>query len=232
MQRTFGRLSLFSPAALLGCCLIALVSAFFIPLLPTAAATGPFADFTGNWTGTAPCGPAATPPNVSDASQATGRAAAPSMKSICNCAAPATAIISISAASSRPTSKTRSPDVDRAQPQCRRHGHRYCDGDRLDIHVESSGFSADLVIGDPQPAASSDDRFASRRTDREGVDFTQPELTGPPRARALELHWIGIMETRARYFLIGVLHAGLSLGRLRLCLLDQDARRFRRAGGL
>ena len=52
MQRTFGRLSLFSPAALLGCCLIALVSAFFIPLLPTAAATGPFADFTGNWTGT------------------------------------------------------------------------------------------------------------------------------------------------------------------------------------
>ena len=49
MQRTFGR---FSPAALLVCCLVALVSAFFIPLLPTAAATGPFADFSGTWSGT------------------------------------------------------------------------------------------------------------------------------------------------------------------------------------
>jgi hypothetical protein len=52
LQLTSGRLSLFSPAALLGCCLIALVSAFFIPLLPTSAATGPFADITGNWSGT------------------------------------------------------------------------------------------------------------------------------------------------------------------------------------
>jgi hypothetical protein len=52
LQRTFGRFSPFSPAALLGCCLIALVSAFFIPLLPTAAATGPFADFSGSWSGT------------------------------------------------------------------------------------------------------------------------------------------------------------------------------------
>ena len=49
MQRTFGR---FSPAALIVCCLVALVSAFFIPLLPTAAATGPFADFSGTWSGT------------------------------------------------------------------------------------------------------------------------------------------------------------------------------------
>jgi len=49
LQRTFGR---FSPAALLVCCLVALVSAFFIPLLPTAAATGPFADFSGTWSGT------------------------------------------------------------------------------------------------------------------------------------------------------------------------------------
>ena len=49
MQRTFGR---FSPAALIVCCLVALVSAFFIPLLPTAAVTGPFADFSGTWSGT------------------------------------------------------------------------------------------------------------------------------------------------------------------------------------
>ena len=49
MQRTFGR---FSTAALIVCCLVALVSAFFLPLLPTAAATGPFADFSGTWSGT------------------------------------------------------------------------------------------------------------------------------------------------------------------------------------
>jgi hypothetical protein len=52
MQRTFGSLSLFSPAAVLGCCLIAMVSMFAILLLPTSAATGPFADFAGNWSGT------------------------------------------------------------------------------------------------------------------------------------------------------------------------------------
>lgn len=49
MQRTFGR---FSPAALIGCCLIALTSAFSIPLLPALAASGPFADFSGSWSGT------------------------------------------------------------------------------------------------------------------------------------------------------------------------------------
>ncbi len=52
MQRTFGRLLPVSPAALLGCCLIALVSAFYIPLPPASAATGPFADFAGSWSGT------------------------------------------------------------------------------------------------------------------------------------------------------------------------------------
>jgi hypothetical protein len=52
LQRTFGRFSPFSPAALIVYCLVALVSAFFIPLLPTAAATGPFADFSGTWSGT------------------------------------------------------------------------------------------------------------------------------------------------------------------------------------
>jgi hypothetical protein len=49
LQRTFGR---FSPAALIGCCLIALASAFSIPLLPALAASGPFADFSGSWSGT------------------------------------------------------------------------------------------------------------------------------------------------------------------------------------
>jgi hypothetical protein len=52
LQRIFGRLSPFSPAARLGCCLIILASAFYIPLPPALAATGPFADLAGSWSGT------------------------------------------------------------------------------------------------------------------------------------------------------------------------------------
>jgi hypothetical protein len=52
LQHTSGRFSLVSPAAFFGGCLIAVVVAFSIPLLPAFAATGPFADFTGNWSGT------------------------------------------------------------------------------------------------------------------------------------------------------------------------------------
>jgi hypothetical protein len=52
MQRLLGSPSLFSPASLLACCLIAMVSTFAIPPVSTSAATGPFADFAGNWSGT------------------------------------------------------------------------------------------------------------------------------------------------------------------------------------
>jgi len=48
----FARLSLCSPAAFLGYCLIALVAGLSIPPLPAWAASGPFADFNGSWTGT------------------------------------------------------------------------------------------------------------------------------------------------------------------------------------
>lgn len=52
MQRIFAPLSRSLPATLLGCCLIVLVSAFDSLLPPAAATTGPFADFTGSWSGT------------------------------------------------------------------------------------------------------------------------------------------------------------------------------------
>lgn len=51
MQRTFRHLSPFWPCAFLVCCLIALVAAFYLPLRTAAAASGPFADFTGSWSG-------------------------------------------------------------------------------------------------------------------------------------------------------------------------------------
>src|SRR5690349_20039993 len=50
LQHTF-RHSPFWPSAFLGCCLIALVSAFYLPLRPASAGSGPFADFTGSWSG-------------------------------------------------------------------------------------------------------------------------------------------------------------------------------------
>jgi hypothetical protein len=52
LQRTFGSLFPISPAGVLGCCLIALVSALYIPLPPASAESAPFADFAGSWSGT------------------------------------------------------------------------------------------------------------------------------------------------------------------------------------
>lgn len=49
LQRTSGSLFPFSPAVVLGCCLMALVSAFYIP--SALAESGPFADFPGSWSG-------------------------------------------------------------------------------------------------------------------------------------------------------------------------------------
>jgi hypothetical protein len=51
LQRTSGSLFPPSPAGILGCCLMALVLAFYI-LSPSALAEpGPFADFPGSWSG-------------------------------------------------------------------------------------------------------------------------------------------------------------------------------------
>jgi hypothetical protein len=51
LPRIHARLSLFFPSAFIGGCLIALAAAFSIPPLPAWAASGPFADFNGSWTG-------------------------------------------------------------------------------------------------------------------------------------------------------------------------------------
>jgi hypothetical protein len=51
LQRTFDRFFLFSPIAHLGCWLVALALAVSIQVLPALAASGPFADFSGSWSG-------------------------------------------------------------------------------------------------------------------------------------------------------------------------------------
>lgn len=52
MKRAFGPSLLPWTAGFLVCGLIALATAFNMPLRPASAATGPFADYTGAWSGT------------------------------------------------------------------------------------------------------------------------------------------------------------------------------------
>jgi len=51
VQPKFGCLLPYLPAAIPGRCLIAALSAIYILLVPASAATGPFADFVGSWSG-------------------------------------------------------------------------------------------------------------------------------------------------------------------------------------
>jgi hypothetical protein len=51
LQPKFGYLLPYLPAAVFGRCLIAALSAIYILLVPASAATGPFAEFVGSWSG-------------------------------------------------------------------------------------------------------------------------------------------------------------------------------------
>ena len=147
LQRTFGRLSLFSPAALLGCCLIALVSAFFIPLLPTSAATGPFADFTGSWSGTG--------------TVRTGDSAPERIRCVANYRPRGSSQhevdLQLRCASDsynfdlagQFTADERNEITGQWTERSRNTGGTAigrANGNRLDVHVESAGFAADLVL--------------------------------------------------------------------------------------
>ena len=147
MQRTFGRLSLFSPAALLGCCFIALVSAFFIPLLPASAAMGPFADFTGNWTGT---GTVRTGGNAPERIRcvASYRQRGSSQHEVdlqLRCASDSYNFD----LAGQFTADERNEITGQWTERSRNTGgtaNGRANGDRLDVHVESAGFAADLVL--------------------------------------------------------------------------------------
>lgn len=147
MQRTFGRFSPFSPAALLGCCLIALVSAFFIPLLPTAAATGPFADFSGSWSGT---GTVRTGGNAPERIRcnANYRPRGSSQHEIdlqLRCASDSYNFD----LAGQFTADDRNEITGQWTERSRNTGGTAigrANGERLDVHVESGGFAADLVM--------------------------------------------------------------------------------------
>jgi hypothetical protein len=147
LQRTFGRFSPFSPAALLGCCLIALVSAFFIPLLPTAAATGPFADFSGTWSGT---GTVRTGGNAPERIRcnANYRQRGSSQHEVdlqLRCASDSYNFD----LAGQFTADDRNEITGQWTERSRNTGGTAigrANGERLDVHVESGGFAADLVM--------------------------------------------------------------------------------------
>jgi hypothetical protein len=144
LQRTFGR---FSPAALLVCCLVALVSAFFIPLLPTAAATGPFADFSGTWSGT---GTVRTGGNVPERIRcnANYRQRGSSQHEVdlqLRCASDSYNFD----LAGQFTADDRNEITGQWTERSRNTGGTAigrANGERLDVHVESGGFAADLVM--------------------------------------------------------------------------------------
>lgn len=147
MQRTFRRLSPFFSAALLGCCLITLVSAFYILLPPASAATGPFADFAGSWSGTGTLRPGSGAAERIRCN-ANYRQRGSSQHEIdlqLRCASDSYnfdlsgqfTADEQNQISGRWTERTRSiggTAVGNAR------------GDRLQLHIESSGFAADLVM--------------------------------------------------------------------------------------
>jgi len=147
LQRTSGRLSPFSPAALLGCCLIALVSAFSIPLLPASAASGPFADFSGSWSGT---GTVRTGGNAPERIRcvANYRQRGSSQHEVdlqLRCASDSYNFD----LAGQFTADDRNEITGQWTERSRNTGGTAigrANGDRLDVHVESAGFAADLVM--------------------------------------------------------------------------------------
>jgi len=147
LQHTFGRISPSSPAALLGCCLIALVSAFFIPLLPTAADTGPFADFSGSWSGT---GTVRTGGNAPERIRcvANYRQRGSSQHEVdlqLRCASDSYNFD----LAGQFTADDRNQITGQWTERSRNTGgtaNGSGSGERLDVHVESAGFAADLVM--------------------------------------------------------------------------------------
>ncbi len=147
MQRTFGRISLVSPAALLGCWLIALVAAFSTPLPPALAASGPFADFSGSWSGT---GTVRSGGNAPERIRcvASYRPRGSSQHEVdlqLRCASDSYNFD----LAGQFTADEHNQITGQWTERSRNTGgtaNGTAHGDRLDVHVESAGFAADLVL--------------------------------------------------------------------------------------
>ena len=147
MQRSFRQLPSFWPSAFLGLCLIALAAAFHLPLRPASAASGPFADFAGSWSG----GGTLRPSNGAAERircNATYRPRGTSQREVelqLRCASDSYnfdligefAADSDNQVTGRWTERTRSTGGTAI-------GN--ANGDRLQLHIESAGFAAEVIM--------------------------------------------------------------------------------------
>jgi hypothetical protein len=146
MPRIFGRLSPFSSAAVLGCCLAGWL-AVNIPLPPAAAAEGPFAGFAGNWTGTGTLRPSngAAERIRCNASYRARGSSEHEIDLQLRCASDSYNFD----LAGQFTADDRNQITGQWTERSRSVGGTAvgsAHGDRLQIHVESSGFAADLVM--------------------------------------------------------------------------------------
>ncbi len=145
MQRSFGRLSLIPPAALFGGWLVALVAVFSLP--PAWAAMGPFAGFTGSWSGTGTVHTAGNPPERIRC-KANYRPRGSSGRDVdlqLRCASDSYNFDLAGQFSADDKNQISGNWTERT----RSTGgtvNGTASGERLDIHVESAGFAADLVL--------------------------------------------------------------------------------------
>ena len=145
MQRIIGRLS-FLPAAL-GCGLIALVLAFQVPLPPAWAATGPFADFAGSWSGTGTLRPSnAAAERIRCTASYRQRGSSQTeidLQLSCDSDSYKFDLVGQFTADDRDQISGRWTERSRNVGGTAVGNAR---GDRLQLHIESSGFAADLVM--------------------------------------------------------------------------------------
>ena len=145
MQRSSRRLSLIPPAALLGGWLIVLVAAFSLP--PAWAASGPFADFNGSWsgTGTVRSGDNAPERIRCKASYRPRGSSAHEVDLQLRCASDSYNFDLAGQFSADEKNQISGQWTERS----RNTGgtvNGTASGERLDVHVESAGFAADLVL--------------------------------------------------------------------------------------
>ena len=146
MQRTFGNQFRVFPVGILGCCLLVLISAFYVPLPSARAQAGPFAEFAGSWSGSGSLKPEnGTAERIRCNATYRPGSSPRDVELQLRCASDSYNFDLIgqftaddqNQVSGRWTERTRSTGgtaVGNAR------------GDRLQLHIESAGFAADLVM--------------------------------------------------------------------------------------
>jgi len=147
LQRSFRRLSLIPPAAWLGGWLIALVAAFSIPLPPASADSGPFAEFNGSWSGTGTVHTAGNAPERirCKASYRPRGSSAHEVDLQLRCASDSYNFDLAGQFTADDKNEISGQWTERSRGTGGT-ANGTARGERLDVHVESAGFAADLVL--------------------------------------------------------------------------------------